>query len=57
MHHVRLCHTYSMAGHQDLVDSLVKEYAGIDKLAASILEDRQQVRSGCMLWVETIGAR
>lgn len=29
--------------HQGLVDSLVKEYAGIDKLAASILEDRQQV--------------
>lgn len=28
---------------QALVDGLVKEFAEIDKLAASILEDRQQV--------------
>ena len=29
--------------HQDLVDSLVKEYAKIEKQAASILQDKQEV--------------
>lgn len=32
-----------MSEHKDLVDSLVGEYARIDKLAASILEDRHEV--------------
>ena len=29
--------------HQELVDGLVKEYAKIERLAASILQDKQQV--------------
>ena len=30
---------------QELVNSLVKDYAKIERLAASILEDKQQVKS------------
>ena len=30
--------------HQALVNSLVSQYAEIDKLAASIMEDKQQVQ-------------